>query len=256
VDAIIFSRVWSPLNIRIALENARRHCPECRIVHHHDGTSGVGWDDAVDMTQSFEESKNFCWQYWDVYGVCHPELEIPALCRWKMLLDWMKQNGFQRASLCDSDVLLFDNPFTTPHYVPGRLMLSSDHTSAAHAGNSVVTVEALEEFWRIAVSVIQNPGEHKGGVNDMLIWAFTVGKFGGYEDQNRVINGVAWDHHMGWTDGWENDGNGYKKITWQNNKPHCKYLETGEDVRLVNLHCWGKAEDRVAEFAACGGLKI
>lgn len=256
MDAIIFSRVWSPNNVGVALRLAKLRCPECRVVYHHNSTSGVGWPDSYDLSNTFEDAMAFLGRRDEIYMDDCLDYQKCSIARWKMLRDWMIAESVQTVCFCDSDVLLYDNPFKTPHYEPGKLLLSDNHSGMVHAGNSIVTLEAVKAAWDNICRYIDDPGTTLKVVQDMATWN-DVRKTFPWSDQNRVIDGIAWDHHMGWLGDseWEDDGTGYKRIQWIDRNPHCLHLPSGKLVRLANLHCWGNAELRMPGLAAMGGLE-
>jgi len=254
VNTIIFSRVWTPALIETALKFARHRMPECRIVHLHNSTSGVGWDDAYDMGDIFESSMRFLNTNENAYGPNDRMFEKASIARWNMLLHWMCEHKVDEVFHCDSDVLLYQNPWTTPHYKSGKVMVSGNGLGDWHAGNAMVTKDYLITVWDSVFSMVSDRTMTANTVNDIEAWSRGIRRDGGYSEQNRIIDGCSWDHHMGEIGGWESEG-GYKKLTWKDGNPYCKWLQTGEDIRLVNLHCWGDAEGKMPEYAKLGGMQ-
>jgi hypothetical protein len=181
--------------------------------------------------------------------------------RWRILLEWMEQEHVDEVAFCDSDVLLFDNPFSTPHYQPRMLHVSHNHIGCVHAGNSILSIQHVKAAWDWIEKLINDLSTTHNTVCDMSAWT-RVADAAGFVDQNQTIDGVAWDHHMGCVGedggGWEEDPEfkGYKKIQWIDQKPHCLHVPTGKLVRLVNLHCWGDAEFKMGEYAKLGGVPL
>jgi len=256
---IIFSRVWCSHLVEIALKTARQKCPGCRVVYQHCKDSDLGWDDSVDITsQLIEEYDVLNGRRDEMFGPNDINFQKACIFRWKILLDWMEAEGVEEVVYCDSDVLLFDNPFKTPHYQPGRLHVSDNHVGCVHAGNSIVSIGHVRKMWQYMQEMMDDPNTINNTVRDLSPWtrlAFEIG----FIDQNQTIDGVAWDHHMGCVKdegGWEEDPEfpGYKRIQWIDQKPHCLHVPSGELVRLVNLHCWGDAEPNMPEYAKLGGV--
>ena len=253
---ITFSRVGSPWYIEIALRNARLHCPGCRIVHHHNSTSGVGWDDAIDLSDVFEATQERLRTISSLIGPNDLDFQIASLARWSMLLAWMEKESVGEVCFCDSDVLLFSSPWESPHYRAGSEHVSLNEHGRPHAGNSIITTEAVRFVVDFIDDRIEKADRPRGSFRDLCAWGALVDS-GGFEisNQNQVMDGVAWDHHMGWLGGeWEDDGTGYKNVLWIDQQPHCLHIPTGKLVRLVNLHCWGDAEPKMGSYALLGGM--
>lgn len=260
--AIIFFNVWDPHFIEVALKTARANCPDCRVIHLHCDSSGVGWDDSHNIDSVLKQA-------WDSLSGCRQEIFGPnctdfqkvCIARWKVIGDWMESNGIEEACCCDADVLMFQDPFTTPHYQPGRLHLSDNHTSCCHAGNSIVSLGHIRMTWDAVMGIVGDPKTVDNTFQDMAAWMVVV-KDVEVRDQNQIIDGLAWDHHMGCVGdaggGWEEDPSfpGYKRIQWIEQKPHCLHVPSGKLIRLVNLHCWGDAEFRMSDYARLGGVEI
>jgi hypothetical protein len=251
--------VWLYGLVEIALQTARHNCPGCRVVHLHCVNSSVGWDDSFDVGKSLGEAFEFLDSFpEEKFGPNDPAFHKGNIARWKMIADWMEENGVEEAACCDSDVLLFNNPFKTPHYQPGKLHVSDNHTGCVHAGHPIISIEHAKKVWEDAGVVLNDPDTINETVGDMVPWTRLAFK-DGFVDQNQIIDGVAWDHHMGCVKdegGWEEDPEfpGYKRIQWIDQKPHCLHVPSGELVRLVNLHCWGDAEANMPEYAKLGGV--
>ena len=253
MDTIIFSRIWNPGLIRIALECARKHCPDCRVIHFHDETSGVGWDDSIDVGEQFTEAIKYPDSLPEESYSCFKNLQKVCLARWKVLADWMEVEGIDEVFHCDSDVLLFNDPFQSPHYFHGRLLLSDNKNGMCHAGNAMVPKTCVKEFWPFLQKMVTDGAFRDGHLSDMHVWTL-LGALLGYYNQNQILDGVTFDHHMGYTgttehEEWESE-NGYKKLTWKDGHPYCRHLPSGADIRLLSLHCWGQAECHMAEYAA------
>lgn len=256
VDTIIYSRFWNPGKIQTALRLAKIQAPECRIVHLCDQGGDVGWPDKVLYGNYLNEVMARLATAEPMFGPNPKMFEKVCVARWFVLLDWMTVTGVHTVCHCDSDNLWFANPFKAPHYVTGKPLLTHGGGGGVSAGNCIVTKEHVESFCATALRLIARTEYVPNVLNDIVIWSQTVHVLGGYENQNCVKDGVAFDGHMGWLGGvWEPDDNGYKKLWWWNGKPHCKYLPTGEHIRLLNLHCWGAAEDLMERYAALGGLE-
>jgi len=256
VNAIIFSRIWNPALIRIALDCASKHCKNCRVIHFHDDKSDVGWEDAVDVGEQFKVALQYTDSIPERAYSCYKGLQTSCLARWKVLSDWMEANNVDEVFHCDSDVLLFDDPFKSPHYKHGSLMLSDNMNGTCHAGHSLIPRNCVKEFWPMLHTVVADDVCKEGHLSDMLIWT-KLGRIHGFINQNQILDGVAFDHHLGVTEDWENDGGkpqAYKTLTWKDGKPHCKYLPTGEYIRLLNLHCWGASENLMESYAKFGGI--
>jgi hypothetical protein len=255
MNTIVFSRFWNPANIDIALRCAKRHAPDCRIVHICDGKSKVGWENTEDYGDYFEQIMEMLKAGEALWGENPKMFEKVCVARWFVLLKWMQDTGTDTVCHCDSDNLWFDDPFKSPHYIQGKPLVSWDQHACISAGNCIVTMAHVESFCAITRDYIKRSDFVPDRLNDIVLWGAALASLGGYSDQNVVVNGVAFDHHMGWHDNqWEIDAQGYKKLVWMSDKPYCYYLPTAECVRLLNLHCWCAAEDRMGEFAKLGGL--
>jgi hypothetical protein len=152
----------------------------------------------------------------------------------------MESEGIDEVFHCDSDVLLFND----------TLLLSDNRSGLCHAGNAMIPRTCAKEFWPFMQKLIRDGVYSKGHLTDMSVWTL-LGRILGFFNQNQIIDGMIFDHHLGsLEDGtWEDDGKGYKKLTWKDGQPYCKHLPSCENIRLLNLHCWGQAESRMAEYA-------
>jgi hypothetical protein len=222
------------------------------VIHFHDEESSVGWYNAVNLGKEFREAISYTDTLPEEYYTCFKHMQKVCLARWKVLSDWMEAENVDEVFHCDSDVLLFDDPFKSPHYSHGRLLLSDNKEGTCHAGNAMIPRLCVKEFWPFLKQHVKEGTFNNGHLSDMWVWTM-LGRLLGFYNQNEILDGVTFDHHMGYTgttdvEEWESEG-GYKKLTWKDGKPYCKHLPSCENIRLLNLHCWGQAEYRMAEYA-------
>jgi hypothetical protein len=256
VDVIVYSRFWNPGKIQTALRLAKMQAPECRIVNLCDEGGDVGWPDKALYGNYLNEVMARLASVDHLWGPNPKLFEKVCVARWFVLLDWMTVTGIHTVCHCDSDNLWFSDPFKAPHYVKGRALLTSGGGGAVSAGNCIVTKEHVGAFCANALRLVAGAWHEANKLNDIVIWTMTLPEIGGFENQNCVKDGVAFDGHMGWLGGvWEPDAQGYKNLVWRDGKPRCKYLPTGEHIRLLNLHCWGASENLMERYAELGGLR-
>jgi len=258
---VVFCNVWEPGFIETALKTAAQNCPECRVALLRCDRSSVGWSDEYDITESMESAfAKLDESPEKLFGPNPAPFEKICVARWKIIADWMEENAVEEVTALDSDVLLFENPFTTPHYQPGQLHVSDNHFDGGiSAGCSIISKAHALAAWDRSLSVLASL-DVDGSFNDLAVWRL-ISRSREFVDLHKIINGVAWDHHMGCVKdegGWEEDPEfmGYKNIQWIDQKPHCLHVPSGELVRLVNLHCWGDAEPNMPEYAKLGGVYL
>lgn len=252
---IVFSRFWNPHQVELCLKQARSRCPGFRIVHifENAGSPGdVGWPDSYDAGGEFEATMAFLKERDEIWGPNDFMFQKASVSRWNVLRTWMRKEGLEWVFHCDSDVLWFTPPDMTPHLTWGTPMFSFNGENKIHAGHCFVNLELLDKMWARIIDYMADPGTTPNTVQDMAAWSDVVHTAGvPYSNTNRELGGVIWDHHMGDCKGFESV-NGYKTVYWKGRRPFFK-TEDGRLLETPVLHCWGDAENHMADYINDGG---
>jgi len=205
--------------------------------------------------------------------------ELICIQRWMYIESLMKELKIQRAFICDSDVLIYDNidMLDKLHYKNWDVGLCTSESKNVTGGQSIWNYHKLKEFVEycfyfyqkkqiLAIEKWKNNYKENGGICDMtLLYYFVHGKknFVGlrlpdypyYEkDLTKVIdNEFTCDLHIG-----ENGNhtsphcyeieNGRKKISWHMQKPYCYNKELNKNIRFILLHCQGSNKHLIKQF--------
>lgn len=201
-------------------------------------------------------------------------IEFLCVYRWFVVYEYMKDAKIDRAFLCDSDVLIYENITDINNHVlyPYDYMLCSSHSKDVTGGQSIWNLSCLESFIMYTVQFYntQIPNIqtwHKtytepGGVCDMtLLYYFAhkdkTDKFIGLQlpghpmienDLTNIFDGdLTFDLHLltagnhPYPEQYEKDERtGNKKIRFIDGKPVCFNTRLGRDIRFVLLHFQGR----------------
>lgn len=201
------------------------------------------------------------------------QLELICIIRWMCIYEYMEKHNIQRAFICDSDVLIYDNitNIDNQYLKDYDYMLCSSSSKNVTGGQSiwninklkafvefifafytVETLQKIENWWKIY--------NEPGGICDMtLLYYFANNSldFVGLrlpdfpyfnQDLTQIFNNeFTFDLHLA-TYGnhphpkeYEiNEMTKNKNIKFINNKPYCFNKRLNKDIRFVLLHFQGR----------------
>lgn len=205
----------------------------------------------------------------------NPE-KFEALCviRWIIVHEYMVKHNIERAFLCDSDVLLYDNitEFDNKHLKQYDYALCSTHTNNVTGGQSIWNrdvlgkfVDFIFEFYKTQKHAMENwykTYKQDGGICDMtLLYYFCHNekKFQGLrlpnlpyftKDMTQVFNNeVTCDLHIAspgnqlhpddYTMIKFPNGHSIKKLEFKNGQPYCLNKRLNKRIRFILIHFTG-----------------
>lgn len=200
-------------------------------------------------------------------------LEFLCIIRWFVVQEYMNKNNIERAFICDSDVLIYDNitKLNNTYLKLYPFMLCSSPSKNLTGGQSVWNLSELEKFVKFVFEFYENQenrtnmidwyskNKSVGGICDMTLlyyFAHNENKFKGLRlsnypmfkmELNQIFeNEFTFDLHMDSTgnheypEDWEMNERGSKKIKYIQNVPYCYNNRLGKDIRFVLLHFQGR----------------
>lgn len=209
-------------------------------------------------------------------------LEFLCVYRWFVVYEYMKDAKIDRAFLCDSDILVYENITDINNRVlySYDFMLCSSPSKSLSGHAMIWNLSYLETFiqyiiWFYNTQIPNIETWHKtykeaGGVCDMtILYYFThkdkIDKFIGLRlpgypmidhDLTSIFEGdLTFDHHMAvignhpYPEQYEKDERtGNKKIRFVHGKPVCFNTRLGKDIRFVLLHFQGQNKRIMKDF--------
>lgn len=198
------------------------------------------------------------------------QLEFICIIRWMCVYEYMKSNNIERAFICDSDVLIYDNitKIDNQYLSTYEFMLCSSGSKNVTGGQSIWNIESLNKFILFIFKFYTTQStkmeewyksyNEPGGVCDMtLLYYFShnatefVGLrlpgFPYFENDLMQIfdNSFTFDLHMGvsgnhiYPEDYEMNEN-RKKIKMIDNQPYCYCKRLDKDIRFILLHFQGQ----------------
>jgi len=206
------------------------------------------------------------------------QLEFICILRWMCVYEYMKSNNIERAFICDSDVLIYDNitNINDIYLKDCDFMLCSSPSKNLTGGQSIWNLNKLLEFvvfifkfYKTQMTKMEEwykSSKEPGGICDMtLLYYFShnATEFVGLRlpdypyfknDITQIFNNeFTFDLHMGalgnhiYPEDYEKNGNN-KNIKYIDNKPHCYCNHLKKDIRFVLLHFQGRNKHIMEEF--------
>ena len=197
------------------------------------------------------------------------QLEFICIIRWMCICKYMEEKNIEKAFICDSDVLIYDDiNKIVNRYLPNDMYLCSSGSKNLTGGQSLFSQKTLKKFVDFTMEFYktQVPNMIKwakgynepGGICDMTLLyycAHCATEFVGlrlpnypyYEDDiTRIFDDCfTFDLHMGVSgnhinpDDYEMES-GHKKIKMINGIPYCFNKRLNKDIRFILLHFQGK----------------
>ena len=198
-------------------------------------------------------------------------LEYLCILRWLVNYEVMKEFNIQRAFICDSDVLIYDNidEIDNKYLKEKDLWLCTSPSKNVTGGQSLWSLDKLKKFsyfihnfYDIQIKNIEKffkTYNKPGGICDMtLLYYFChnetefVGlrlpNYPYYEnDLTKVFNDeVTFDLHLATIGNhidpevYLKDNNNNKKIEFINKKPYCFNKKLNKNIRFILLHFQGR----------------
>lgn len=180
------------------------------------------------------------------------EFELRCFQRWCVIIQYARAIGLSRFFCCDSDVLVFDD-----------LELASKQWEGCQLtmpmGSSFIyDVRALELFVRFFMWYYQKPNSR---LRLQLEQEYIEGKRSSISDMtlaDSFLKVIKTKDAADWTQNIIVDPNialinnyhsrdGQKRIYWILGRPYC-VTEDNRIVRMVSVHCWGKAKTHMRQF--------
>ena len=244
----------------------------------HDNTVHILNDNPDNFQQSekltvckyneYSTYSNFFKSLYKHYSTNSYQLEFICIIRWMCICKYMEDKNIEKAFICDSDVLIFDNINNIINkYLPEDMYLCTSGSKNVTGGQSLFTLKKIKEFvnfiLRFYNTQIPNIEKWKktyneqGGICDMTLlyyFAHNAMEFVGlrlpncpcYENDLTTIfeNNFTFDLHMGvsgnhlYPDQYEMNGK-HKNIKMIDGIPYCFNKRLNKDIKFVLLHFQG-----------------
>ena len=202
------------------------------------------------------------------YSTNSYQLEFICIIRWMCICEYMYRHNIQKAFICDSDVLLYDNIETIVKTLyPEDMYLCSSPSKNLTGGQSIFTLQKLYEFVNFVFEFYQTQipridawyktYKEGGGVCDITLlyyFAHNAKEFQGprlpnypcfENDLTKIIDDeFTFDLHMGSNgnhihpEDYEMTDN-HKHIKIIDGKAYCYNMRLKKDIRFVLLHFQG-----------------
>ena len=199
------------------------------------------------------------------------QLELICIIRWFVVYDYMKEFKIERAFICDSDVLIYDNieKIDKEYLKSYDFMLCSSHSKDVTGGQSIWNLSNLQNFvifcFKFYKQQLPNIEKwHKtytapGGICDMTLLYYYVHNqetFVGLQlptfptidnDLTQIFGNIlTFDLHLAthgnhlYPEDYEKDNSNNKKIKYINNQPYCFNKRLNKDIKFILLHFQGR----------------
>ena len=249
--AIIIVHRGNPFYLLPVLKQARLLNPESRICLLGDSSNDkydfVEHYNLRDYSEGIEEFEK-------MYVHLSPNIfEFERFCfeRWLHIRNFIRREGLEFFLHLDSDDLIFCNV----DEVFGKFK-GYDFTVCHRIGpcNTLFNKKSIEQFCDIMLSVFQDPHgldryRIRRNLNDMEVFGWYKEKVSiNYLDISIPRDGICFDGSIYASSGFEME-KGKKKIYWIDDRPYGKWLESGEKIPFMALHCQGRAKYSVYKYA-------
>ena len=208
-------------------------------------------------------------------------LELVCIIRWFVVHEYMNENNIERAFICDSDVLIYDNisKINENNLKEYPLMLCSSPSKNLTGGQSIWNLSELEKFVKFVFDFYENQenrenmiswyskNKSNGGICDMTLlyyFAHNESKFNGLRlpnypsfkmELNQIFeNEFTFDLHMDaagnheYPEDWEMSERGSKNIKYIDGIPYCHNKRLKKDIRFILLHFQGRNKAIMKEY--------
>lgn len=208
-------------------------------------------------------------------------LEFLCIIRWIVIHEYMNENNIERAFICDSDVLIYDNitKLNDKYLKQYPFMLCSSPSKNLTGGQSVWNLSELEKFVNFVFEFYENQenmtntidwyskNKSVGGICDMTLlyyFAHNETKFKGLRlpnyptfkmELNQIFeNDFTFDLHMDsagnheYPEDWEMSERGSKNIKYIDGIPYCHNKRLKKDIRFILLHFQGRNKAIMKEY--------
>ena len=208
-------------------------------------------------------------------------IELLCIVRWMIIYEYMYSNNIDRAFICDSDVLIYENitQIDNNPLCDKDLMLCSSPSKNITGGQSIWSSTKLREFTEFIFHFYTNQKNRStmiewfkqynepGGICDMtLLYYFSHNEtvFKGLRlpeypyfesDLTQIFNKeFTFDLHLAspgnhiYPDEWESDDRKNKNIKYIDSKPYCYNKRINKDIRFILLHFQGNNKNYMKEY--------
>ncbi|MCZ8200260.1 MULTISPECIES: hypothetical protein [unclassified Microcystis] len=270
IPVIIAHFGGKPNYLKFALKSAANFNNTVVLIGNdtNKGFWGNHWDTTL---VEFDKYQNFqkCYvQMSDYSGI----YEIAMWKRMFVLEEWMKENGYQRVFLLDSDIMTFANYSeevypVLPNDCIAALMTSTPKNQdtnfrwASTSSFSYWTLEGLENFTDFCIEAYSNKNipdklkakwqwhidNHKpGGICDMTLlylWSKDNSKVA---NLTRAMNDMTPDYNINSSTNYLEDEYqmqfGLKKLIFKNGIPYGYNKNLNKEIKFLCIHCQGRAK--------------
>lgn len=235
-----------------AVVEARLSNPRSPIVVIGDGSNRYPFVDHHLILDHYERASAFAARYRHTAFPVRYDFMLFSFQRFYVLLDFMESTGVDACLHIDPDALLYcdvgavnvpdDCDFAlsarptfavSPHYCFIRRRASLEHYCEFTA----------EMYDRVASRSVARSSMRRlilagrpAYVTDMLAFEeFGAAGVGRIHDLSTVTNGCVWDANVASGDGFAMR-DGVKDIVWSGERPYCRELRSGRDIRFHALH--------------------
>ena len=206
-------------------------------------------------------------------------IEYLCIARWISIYEYMNKNSINRAFICDSDILIYENmtKIDNKYLSECEYMLCSSPSKNLCGSHSIWNLSKLKEFISFIFifyntqkgNMIEWYKSYKepGGICDMtLLYYFSHNEkiFKGIRlpgfpyfnnDLTQIFNNEltfdlnldAHGNHI-YPDEWEINDRNSKNIKYIDNKPYCYNKRLNKDIRLLLLHFQGRNKEIMKDY--------
>lgn len=207
------------------------------------------------------------------------QIELICIIRWMVIYEYMSLNNINKAFICDSDILIYDNitNINNKYFDNKDFMLCSSPTKNLSGCSSLMTIDKLKDFVEFIFTFYNenvnkmkawyNSYKEPGGVCDMTLlyyFAHNENTFQGlrlpnypsYDNDLTQIfdNELTFDLHLDahgnhiYPSEWEVNKEKSKNIKYINNQPYCLNNRLNKDIRFILLHFQGRNKKIMKDF--------
>ena len=266
--------------VRLCLQQAIKSGNENIILLNDDENN---FSDLSIKVVNYNEYSNNLQEFQKIYkhfSTNSRRIEFLCIIRWMVVYEYMKKNKINRAFICDSDVLIYDNIHNIDNkYLNSYdFMLCSSSCKNLTGSQSIWNIDKLNEFiefiFTFYTTQVNNMTKwyetynEQGGICDMtLLYYFAHKKteFVGLrlpnypyfpQDLTQIFNDeFTFDLHLGhygnhpYPDDYEiNKTTNNKKIKFIDGIPYCFCLHLNKDIRFILLHFQGQNKLLMSEY--------
>jgi hypothetical protein len=209
------------------------------------------------------------------------QFEFLCIIRWMCVYEYMKTNNINRAFVCDSDVLIYENITTinNKYLKDYDFMLCSSGSKNITGGQSIWNFEKIEEFVNFIFKFYSIENLHKmenwwknykepGGICDMTLLYYFANNSSDFvglrlpdvpffnKDLTQTFdNEITFDLHLAahgnhlYPDEYEiNESNKNKNIKFVNKQPYCYNKRLQKNIKFILLHFQGPNKAIMKDF--------